>query len=195
LIKTDPIVTYCETVTEESSVECMTKSPNKHNRLTMKAEPLNEELTTLIENGKVTPKDDVKSRSRILIDQFDWDKVDATKIWSFGPENTGANLLVDTTKAVQFMNEIRDSCENAFQWATKEGAMCQENMRGIRFNIVDATLHTDAIHRGGGQIIQTARRCFYASELSAVPSLQEPIFSCEITAPMDVMGGVYNCLN
>jgi elongation factor 2 len=73
--------------------------------------------------------------------------------------------------------------------------MCQENMRGIRFNIVDATLHTDAIHRGGGQIIQTARRCYYASELSAVPSLQEPIFSCEITAPMDVMGGVYNCLN
>jgi elongation factor 2 len=80
----------------------------------MKAEPLAEELTTMIENGKVTPKDDIKARSRILIDEFDWDKVDASKIWSFGPENTGANLLVDTTKAVQFMNEIRDSCENAF---------------------------------------------------------------------------------
>lgn len=68
-------------------------------------------------------------------------------------------------------------------------------MRGIRFNIVDTTLHPDAIHRGGGQIIQTARKCFYASEMAAAPSLQEPIFSCEITAPMDVMGGVYNCLN
>jgi len=105
------------------------------------------------------------------VDQFDWDKVDATKIWSFGPENTGANLLVDVTKGVQFMNEIRDSCENAFQWATKEGAMCSENMRGIRFNITDTTLHPDAIHRGGGQLIQTARRCYYASELAAVPSL------------------------
>lgn len=45
LIKTDPIVTYCETVTEISSVECMTKSPNKHNRLVMKCEPMSEELT------------------------------------------------------------------------------------------------------------------------------------------------------
>jgi len=100
LIKTDPIVTYCETVTEESSIECMTKSPNKHNRLTMKASPLDEELTNMIEGGKVTPKDDIKSRSKILVDEFDWDKVDATKIWSFGPENTGANLLVDVTKGV-----------------------------------------------------------------------------------------------
>lgn len=40
--------------------------------------------------------------------------------------------------------------EAAFQWATKEGVMCDENMRGIRFNIYDVTLHTDAIHRGGG---------------------------------------------
>lgn len=40
LIKTDPIVTYCETVTEESNQVCMTKSPNKHNRLYMKAVPL-----------------------------------------------------------------------------------------------------------------------------------------------------------
>lgn len=80
----------------------------------MVAEPISEELTELIEAGKVTPRDDIKSRSKILVDQFDWDKVDATKIWSFGPENTGANLLVDTTKGVQFMNEIRDSCENAF---------------------------------------------------------------------------------
>jgi len=93
-------VTYCETVTEESSVACMTKSPNKHNRLTMTAEPMSEELTELIEAGKVSPRDDIKSRSKILVDQFDWDKVDATKIWSFGPENTGANLLVDTTKGV-----------------------------------------------------------------------------------------------
>jgi elongation factor 2 len=60
--------------------------------------------------------------------------------------------------------------EAAFQWATKEGAMCDENMRGIRFNIYDVTLHTDAIHRGGGQIIPTGRRCIYACEISAMPA-------------------------
>jgi elongation factor 2 len=33
LIKTDPIVTYKETVTETSNQICMSKSPNKHNRI------------------------------------------------------------------------------------------------------------------------------------------------------------------
>jgi len=47
--------------------------------------------------------------------------------------------------------------------------MCDENMRGIRFDIHDVTLHTDAIHRGGGQIIPTARRVYYACELTAEP--------------------------
>ena len=149
----------------------MTKSPNKHNRLYMKAQPLSEGMAEQIETGKISPKDEPKKRANVLADEFDWDKADALKIWSFGPENVGANLLVDTTKGVQFMNEIKDSCENAFQWASKEGVMCEESMRGVRFNIMDVVLHADAIHRGGGQLIQTARWCYYACELTAKPVL------------------------
>jgi len=115
-------------------------------------------------------------------------------LWAFGPETAGPNFLVDTSKAVQFLNEIRDSMEAAFQWVTKEGAMTEESMRGIRFNVMDVTLHTDAIHRGGGQIIPTARRVYYASELTAEPRLQEPIFLCEIQSPSDAMGGIYQTL-
>lgn len=104
-------------------------------------------------------------------------------------------MLVDVTKAVQYMNEIRESCESAFQWATKEGPMTEENMRGIRFNIHDVVLHTDAIHRGGGQIIPTARRVYYAAELTAEPRLLEPMFKAEIQGPAEIMGGVYSVLN
>jgi len=49
--------------------------------------------------------------------------------------------------------------------------MCDENMRGCRFDIHDVTLHADAIHRGGGQVIPTARRVLYAAELTASPKL------------------------
>ena len=56
-------------------------------------------------------------------------------------------------------------------------------------------MHTDAIHRGGGQIIPTARRLYYALELLSEPTLLEPIFGCDVTAPMDIMGGVYQTLN
>ena len=69
--------------------------------------------------------------------------------------------------------------------------MTEENMRGIRFNVCDVTLHTDAIHRGGGQIIPTARRVYYAALLTAAPRFQEPIFMCEIQTPDDAMGGIY----
>jgi len=67
-------------------------------------------------------------------------------------------------------------------------------MRGIRFNIQDVQLHADAIHRGGGQITPTARRVFFASELTAKPRFQEPIFLVEIQCPDDAVGGSYGCL-
>jgi len=113
----------------------------------------------------------------------------------FGPEGTGPNLLVDTTKAVQYLNEIKDSVVAGFQWASKEGVLCEENMRGARFNIQDVTLHADAIHRGGGQIIPTARRVLYASMLTAAPRLLEPVYLVEIMCPEQVQGGIYSCLN
>lgn len=53
-------------------------------------------------------------------------------------------------------------------------------MRAIRFDIHDVTLHTDAIHRGGGQIIPTARRALYACELTAEPRIMEPVYLVEI---------------
>ena len=40
-----------------------------------------------------------------------------------------------------------------------------------------------------------ARRLFYALELLSAPTLLEPIFSCDITAPSECMGGVYQSLN
>ena len=167
--KGDPVVTYKETITAESSQMCLSKSPNKHNRLFVKAEPLGDELSDLIESEELGPKMETKERSRRLVDEFDWDKTDALKIWCFGPDTNGPNVLVDTAKGAQFLSEIKDSMESAFQWATREGAMCDENMRGIRYNLHDVTLHTDAIHRGAGQIMPTARRVMFASELTAEP--------------------------
>jgi len=59
-------------------------------------------------------KEDTKTRSRKFADKYGWDVNEAKKIWCFGPDTSGANLLVDNSKAVQFMNEIKDSCESAF---------------------------------------------------------------------------------
>ncbi|KAN0100431.1 P-loop containing nucleoside triphosphate hydrolase protein [Tylopilus felleus] len=191
----DPVVGYRETVKAESTIVALSKSQNKHNRLYAKALPLDEELTKAIESGTISARDDFKARARILADEYGWDVTDARKIWCFGPETTGANLLVDVTKGVQYLNEIKDSCIAAFQWATKEGVCAEENMRGVRLNVMDVTLHTDAIHRGGGQIIPTCRRVCYAACLLATPGLQEPVYLVEIQCPENAIGGIYSVLN
>ncbi|KAM3065547.1 translation elongation factor 2, variant 2 [Clarireedia jacksonii] len=190
----DPVVSYRETVTAKSSMTALSKSPNKHNRLYMIAEPLDEEVSKDIESGKIGPRDDFKARARILADEHGWDVTDARKIWCFGPDTSGANVLVDQTKAVQYLNEIKDSVVSGFQWASREGPIAEEPMRSCRFNIMDVTLHADAIHRGGGQVIPTARRVLYAAALLAEPGLLEPVFLVEIQVPESAMGGVYGVL-
>jgi len=147
-------------------------------------------------------------RARYLNEKYDYDVTEARKIWCFGPDGSGPNILVDCTKGVQYLNEIKDSVVAGFQWATKEvktrrkrifilahvyrmtvtycdriffqGVLSEENLRGVRFNIHDVTLHADAIHRGGGQIIPTTRRCLYACLLTASPRIMEPVYLCEI---------------
>jgi len=192
---TDPVVSFRETVTDKSNQTCLSKSPNKHNRLYLTAEPFADGLSEAIEDGKITPRDDPKARARELSEKYGWDVTEARKIWCFGPETTGPNTLVDVSKGVQYLNEIKDSFVAAFQWATKEGVLCEENMRSIKYNIHDVTLHTDAIHRGGGQIIPTARRVIYACQLTASPRLMEPVYLVEIQCPESAMGGIYATLN
>jgi len=195
IITSDPVVSYRETCGALSSTTCLSKSPNKHNRLWFEAEPIAEELSNQIDAGEVNSRMELKVRAKLLGDKYDWDKNHALKVWCFGPDTEGPNMVVDTTQGVQYLNEIKDHVNSAFQWATKEGPLCEEPMRGMRFNVKDVTLHTDAIHRGAGQIMPAARRVFFACELTAEPTLQEPIFLVDITAPTDAQGGIYTCLN
>jgi len=195
LKKSDPVVSYRETVSEESSQMCLSKSPNKHNRLFMRAVPMPDGLAEDIDKGEVNPRDDFKIRGRYLADKYEFDITEARKIWSFGPETNGPNIMVDCTKGVQYLNEIKDSCVAGFQWATKEGVLCDENLRAVRFNLYDVALHADAIHRGGGQIIPTARRVLYACMLTAEPRLLEPVYQVEIQCPENAVGGIYGVLN
>jgi len=195
LIQSPPVVSYRETVAGKSNQMCLSKSPNKHNRLYMTAEPFEKGLAEAIDDGKITSNEDPKTRGKTLSTEFKWDPEHARKIWCFGPDGNGPNMVVDVSKGVQYMNEIKDSVVAAFNWATKDGPLADENVRGVRFNLHDVTLHADAIHRGGGQIIPTARRVVYAAMLTADIRLMEPVYLVEIQCPENAMGGIYSTLN
>lgn len=60
---------------------------------------------------------------------------------------------------------MRDSVVQGFQWATREGPLCDEPIRNVKVKILDATIADQPIHRGGGQVIPTARRVAYSAFL------------------------------
>merc|ERR1711937_761964 len=190
----DPVVSYRETVQAKSSITCLVKSANKHNRLFLEAEPLTPELCLAIDDGVINPQTDSKALGRQLADDFGWDVTEARKIWAFGPDQNGPNTYVDVTKGVNYLGEIKESVVAGFSWASGAGPLCQEQLRGCRFNLMDVVLHADAIHRGMGQLMPASRRVIFSSMLAGEAGLLEPVFLANISVPQDAMGNVYGVL-
>merc|ERR1719293_608608 len=162
----EPVVSFGETVSERTGYDekhpaiCVSKSPNKHNRLYMYAEPLEEEFVKAVDDDeiKLPNQSEMKKFGRNLADNFGWDIGEARKIWTFGcPPDAKANCVVDVTKGVQFLLEIKDHVVGAFMQVTTGGILCDEVMRGCKFCITDVKLHADTIHRGAGQIMPCAK--------------------------------------
>ena len=62
---------------EESQMMCLSKSPNKHNRLFMRAAPIPDGVSEDIDNDEVNPRDNFKIRGRYLADKYDYDITEA----------------------------------------------------------------------------------------------------------------------
>jgi elongation factor 2 len=193
----EPVVTYCETITTVST-EALSKSPNKHNRLFCTAEPLSEAIHKMFDDETIGPNMDIKERSKLLREHpaFGWEEAATPqKIWCFGNDNIGPNIMCERTTGVAYLNEIKDSVVGGFKWACNEGPLCEEKVRGVKLWLNDVVLHADAIHRGMGQISPTARRVTYAAMMLAKPTLFEPIFLVNITCPQAMVGTIYNVMS
>lgn len=194
----DPVVSFCETVVETSSLKCFAETPNKRNKLTMIAEPLERGLAEDIETGAVTVTWDRKRLGEFFQTKYDWDLLAARSIWAFGPDATGPNILVDDTLPSEvdkhLLSSVKDSIVQGFQWGTREGPLCEEPIRNVKFKILDAVIASEPLHRGGGQIIPTARRVAYSAFLMATPRLMEPYLFVEVQAPADCVSAVYTVL-
>jgi elongation factor 2 len=192
----DPVVSFSETLTKESELTCISKSANKHNRLFANAGPLGEEFCVAVDKGLIEiDTKDFKKRARYLVEEFNWDKNDALRVWSFGCAPDGKpNVLVDMTKGASFLAEIKDHVVGAFLQYSLGGVYCDEPLRGCRFNLLDITLHADAIHRGAGQISPASKKVFAACQMKSGPRLLEPLYLCDITVPNDKVSGVYTTL-
>ncbi|CAF1145985.1 unnamed protein product [Rotaria sordida] len=196
----DPVVTFCETVVETSSLKCFAETPNKKNKLTMIAEPLEKGIAEDIEQEVVQISWNNKRISDFFQNRYEWDILASRSIWAFGPDINGPNILLDDTlshevnKTLLTSEPVKESIVQGFQWATREGPLCDEPIRNVKFKILDASIAQEPIHHGRGQLIPTARRVAYSSFLLATPRLMEPYYFVEVIAPADCVSAVYTVL-
>jgi len=202
----DPVVAFCETVVETSSLKCFSETPNKRNKLTVIAEPLDAGVADAVERGDVSADWSKKQVGSYFQAKYDWDLLAARSIWAFGPDALGApstgagcsNVLLDDTLPSEvdkrLLASAKESIVQGFQWGCREGPLCDEPIRGVKFKILDAAIAAEPLHRGGGQVIPTARRVCYSAFLMASPRLMEPIFAVDVCCPADCVAAVYPVL-
>ncbi|PRQ55666.1 putative protein-synthesizing GTPase [Rosa chinensis] len=195
----DPVVSFCETVVESSSMKCFAETPNKKNKITMIAEPLERGLAEDIEKGVVSIDWSRRDIGNFFQTGYEWDVLAARSIWAFGPDKQGPNILLDDTLSSEvdksLLNAVKDSIVQGFQWGAREGPLCDEPIRNVKFKIVDASIAPEPLHRGSGQIIPTSRRVAYSSFLMATPRLMEPVYYVEIQTPIDCISAIYTVLS
>ncbi|OAF66303.1 hypothetical protein A3Q56_05976, partial [Intoshia linei] len=92
------------------------------------------------------------------------------------------------------LNSIKESIVQGFQWGTREGPLCDEPIRNVKFKLLDAMVAEDPLHRGGGQIIPTSRRVAYSAFLMATPRMMEPYLFVEIQSPPDCVYSIYSVI-
>ena len=194
----DPVTRFCETVTETSAIMCYALTPNKKNKITMIAEPLDDGIAEDIESGAVKIRDPIRKVAKFFEENYEWDKLAARSIWAFGPEEMGPNILLDDTLPSntdkKMLKSVQESIKQGFSWGTREGPLCEEPIRNAKFRITGAELASEPIFRGGGQIIPTARRAIYSSFLLAGPRLMEPIYSVHMSGPASAVSNLYTVL-
>jgi elongation factor 2 len=186
----EPIVVYRESIQSENAGRAFEgKSPNRHNRFYIEAEPLAEDVVQALRegyfgDGNVRNKDSKAVGDKFA--EFGMEKNLMRKIFAI----SGTNVLVNDTKGIQNLHETRELIIDGFNEVCKKGPLAEEPLMGVMLRLVDAKLHEDAIHRGPAQTIPAVRNACRGALIRSGPVILEPMQNIRIDAPNDVIGGV-----
>nr|XP_043638659.1 elongation factor 2-like [Erigeron canadensis] len=97
-------VPYRETIVGCSPL-MTARSYNSHNRLNKTTRPMPAVLVEAIDDGTIGLSDEAKDGTKILLEQ---NQLLAKQIWSYGPDGCGPNMLLDQSKGVHYLKEIKD---------------------------------------------------------------------------------------
>ena len=187
---TQPLINYRETIRTKSG-PIMSKSPNRHNKIFMRIEPLREDVIEILRTGQVKEDMDKKVIAKILREKG-WNADEARSVAAIDP---GGNMLIDETKGVQFLQESMDSIRSGFDDVVHSGPIAHEALRGVKFVLHHFVPHEDPAHRGLAQLMPASRRSMLGSMLIADPVLLEPVLGIEVKCPQEQIGTVAGILS
>ena len=190
IITSEPLINYRETVST-ASAPIMAKSPNRHNKIFMKVEPLEPEIAEMCRSGELSEMKDKKEMIKILRDHG-WEPDVAKKVMRF---DSRGNVMINGTKGVQFIDESSDSILTGFEDVMKEGPLAREQMRNCKFTFTHFVPHEDTAHRGLSQLGPASRRACLGSTILAKPVVLEPILGIEVRVPQDLVGNVASVIS
>ena len=190
IITSEPLINYRETVSV-ASAPIMAKSPNRHNKIFMKVEPLEPEIAEMCRSGELSEMKDKKEMIKILRDHG-WEPDVAKKVMRF---DSRGNVMINGTKGVQFIDESSDSILTGFDDVMKEGPLAREQMRNCKFTFTHFVPHEDTAHRGLSQLGPASRRACLGSTILAKPVVLEPILGIEVRVPQDLVGNVASVIS
>jgi elongation factor 2 len=185
IVTSQPLINYRETI-RGAAGPIMSKSPNRHNKIFMKVEALDEKVAEMIRNGTLNEYKDKKEVAKLL-KEAGWDGDEAKRVMRF---DIRGNVMVDGTKGVQFVGESTDSILSGFEDSVKEGPLAREQVRGAKFTFTHFVPHEDPAHRGLSQLGPASRRVCTGAMLLAQPVLLEPMLGIEVRVPQDMIGNV-----
>jgi elongation factor 2 len=184
IVTSRPIVVYRESIPREGVV-AMAKSPNKHNRFWIQVEPLEDKVIEMIEEGDIDIIMGGRRIGDILYEEADWPTDEARNVWALEEHK---NLMINLTKGIQYLREVKEMILSGFRWACEAGPLCSEPLRGLKVKLVDVKLHEDPVHRGPAQVMPATRRAILGSFLSTRPVLLEPIYKIGVSVPAQWVG-------
>ncbi|MEJ2260842.1 MAG: elongation factor EF-2 [Nitrosopumilaceae archaeon] len=190
IITSEPLINYRETV-KGTCEPIMSKSPNRHNKIFMKVEPLEPNIAHMLRTGEISDLKDKKVVSDLLKKEG-WDTDTIKRIMKF---DSRGNVLINGTKGVQFVHESTDSINSGFDDVMKEGPLCKEQMRDCKFTFTHFVPHEDTAHRGLSQLGPASRRACMGALLTAGTTILEPMLAIEVRVPTDLVGNVATVLS
>ena len=174
------------------SKEITTQTSNKHNMFLFSVFPLPNSLIQELSKYRDNPLYKPVQNTQIYMDLMSEEEFEALggksktrKLLRSIIGHKNENLLFNTTRGVQRINETLQHILGGFYNAVKYGGSLKKSMKGLGVRLEDCKLHVDHVHRGPTQVSPAVSSAIIQAIKGANPGLLEPYYRVTVDTKIE----------